>query len=100
MKNEELIDTYITHTTHCKPQGNETLSVNNGIIYSYTTPIAILLRPYMYINTAKYSATTARQVNMIRDMASNRGIISTSIDSHQMRHLLTSGNYINSKVEF
>lgn len=87
MKNQELIDTYLRHGIHSKPQGNATLSIKNGIVYSYITPIAVFMHGYLYVTTAKYSVTTTRVCDMMENRATAQGIKVRSTDETNMyRH--------------
>ena len=55
-------------------KSEKTARAENGIFYSYATPIAKLLGGTVFLRSRKYSNTTSTQQNAIREFCTIKGI--------------------------
>ena len=80
MKRIDVIKAFLENATPCCTP-NRSLSVAFGKLYSYATPIAIVLGNTCFIVSRKYSVTTSRHQSTLRNEALAQGFKVESVES-------------------
>lgn len=62
---------YASSGCGCSYGGKQSMSLDENLIYSYSTPIAYINNGIMYLNTDNYSVTTSRQQSDLAYCASS-----------------------------
>lgn len=74
----------------CSSASAKTAHTNNGIFWSYNTPVALNKDGEIYASIEKFSRTTSGQVNAIRRFMLERGIFIQFVKHDELLKLVAS----------
>jgi len=97
MTTRELVRDFVRGATGGSASSGRLRIEEGNVLVNYSTPIAIRIGNKVVLNSSKYSVTTSKHQNRVRDYADSRRLIEVS--STEFEEIYPGGKSINEVLE-
>ena len=88
LRNNDVLDMFINRRGMAENHTQNLYIDERGVLWNYSTPIALYYNDELYLNATKYSVTTSKHQNYLR-----RNAVVTEVNENELRDLVFALNY-------